>query len=148
MSQHVYNHQSNTRQGRIVLPADGDLSGITTPRLVKIVSDSGAPKIALPANIADETPYLLLEGGAAGESATVEPLTPEKQIRVEAKDAIAPGEIVVQAAIATGDHGKIRKLPSGAGTYIRVGIAEETIAAGQFGLIRPTGYGIPIVVSG
>lgn len=145
---HVYHHQSDTIEGRLVLPASSDLSAITAPRLVALVSDSGVAKVDLPDALTDDLPYLLLEGAAADAGATVEPLSPDRQIRVEAKDAMAPGDIAVMADPSTAaDKGKVRKLPEAAGTYIQVGIAEATAAAGDWALIRPIGWGRRITVS-
>lgn len=137
--------QSNTIVGDIRVIAGEDLTGMEG-RLVKIASSSGTPVAKLPENIADYALYVLTEGGAAGERVTLRPLSPDRQVWVRLNSTCAPGDVLVLEAISGGNQGKLRKLPTGSGTYRGLAIAEETGADEQLVLCRPAMIG-NIVVS-
>jgi hypothetical protein len=130
--------QSNIIKGAFIAPANADLTGMED-RLVKPVNDSGTLEISLPAANTDECPYVLTEGGEAGDDVTVEPFTADRQFRIITKDALVPGTRLCLADVATAaDKGKVRALPTAAGTYRVFAVAEATAAAGSLALIRKT----------
>jgi hypothetical protein len=130
--------QSNIQKGPIRLPANADLTGMED-RMVKIVSDSGVAEVSLPAANTDECPHICLVGAAAGALVDIEPVTPEKQFRCITKDALVPGTRVCLADVATAaDKGKVRALPTAAGTYRVFATAEASAGAGSLALLRKT----------
>lgn len=135
--------QSNVQHGPLVLPAYEDLTG-REGRLVKIVSDSGAAKVALPSDDADRCLYLLLEGAEAGESVALEPLTPAKQFRVKFSGTCVPGDRFTLAdSTQDAKRGCAAKLEgSSAGSYFVFGIAEESAVDGQLVKFRPCIEGV------
>ena len=137
--------QSNTKVGDILLPSNADLEG-KEGYLAKIVSDSGVAEAALPAAITDYTPFVIIDGGTeAGERVQLRPLEPGRNVRVVLKDTCAPGDVLVLAAIAGSDAGKVRKLPTAGGTYRGIGIAEETGVDTQLVRMRPMQIGNIVV---
>jgi hypothetical protein len=128
--------QSNTRQGPIQLLANETLTGMEG-RLVKLVSDSGTPKVALPDAVTDLALYLLLVGAAAGALVTIQALDADRQVRVRLNGTVAPGARVKLEAINGSNDGKVATSGTAAGVYFSPGIAEETGADEQLVLIRP-----------
>ena len=126
--------QSNTRKGIITLPAKGDLTG-KEAHLVKIVNDGGVAKASLPAAALDVANYVVLEGGADGEMASIQPLASDQQVRIVAKTAtLVAGDKVV--GYASGAAGQLTKYASG--DAFVAGIVEEKCGgAGHQLLIRP-----------
>ena len=54
------------------------------------------------------------------------------------KGTCNPGDVLVLADVATAaDKGKVRTLPTAAGTYRGLGIAEQVGVDGQLVLVRP-----------
>ena len=139
------NTQTNVQRGPVVRPASETLTDLEG-RLVLIVNDSGAPKLALPNAIGDYAFLLLTEGAASGVNATAIPLEAAQQVRIRLSGTCVPGDVLVLAAINGTTDGMVRKLPAAAGTYRGLAIAEETGADGQLVLARPSPIG-NIVVS-
>lgn len=134
--------QTNTRIGDIPVTAGENLTGMED-RLVKIASDSGSPVALLPAANADLALFLVIEGAAADKTAALRPLEAQRNVRVPLKGTCNPGDVLVLADTGTAaDKGKVRALPTAAGTYRGLLIAEEAGVDGQLVLARPaTGIG-------
>lgn len=136
--------QSNTQAGKIK----------RTTGAASLVGKEGylclllAGLVTLPAAITDVTPFIVDEGGAAGEPSSIDPLSPDRQYRVKGKGVIEPGAAIVLAAIAGADAGKVRQLPVAAGTYRVIARCEEEedTADGQSVLLRPSFEGNVVVV--
>jgi hypothetical protein len=131
----VDNIQSNTKTGRIRVIA-GDTLTSKEGFLVKIANSSGTPKAYLPGALTDVANYVVIEGAAAGSYVTIEPLTPDRQVRVVANStSFVAGDKVV--AYASSHEGKATEYAGSSPAFI-VGIAEESGAtAGAYLLIRP-----------
>ena len=133
--------QSNTRAGDIRVLAGEGLSGLEG-RLVKLTHDGGVAEVTLPAANGDYALYVLVEGGADAALVSVRPVQADRNVRVALKGTCNPGDALVLADTATaGDRGKVRALPSAAGTYRVLGIAEEAGVDGQLVLVRPAMLG-------
>lgn len=128
--------QTNIKIGQIVLPAKEDLTG-KEGLLVTVVSDAEIAKFALPDAITDLALYVLTDGGGAGAKVAALPLSPDRNVRVRLKGKCAPGDVLVLAAIDGTDDGKVRALPTAAGTYRGLFIAEESGVDGQLIKARP-----------
>lgn len=139
----MFPSQTNTTPGDIVFPAGEDLS-LKEGYLAVLTHDTGAPEIKLPTAITDLANLIVVDPGADTEDVTVMPLTPGKQARVKLKGTCNPGDQLVLAAIAGSDAGMVRALPSGAGDYTVLAIAEEKGVDGQ--LVKLRGIG-PITVT-
>lgn len=138
--------QSNVQEGDIVLLANEDLQG-KEDYLVKIVNDSGTAKFALPDAITDYALFLVTDGGDEDELTYARPLEPGRNVRLKMEGTCNPGDVLVLAAIAGSDAGMVRALPSSAGTYRGLAIAEEIAVDGQLVKARPALIG-NITVSG
>jgi hypothetical protein len=134
--------QTNTRTGDIPVAAGDDLTSMED-RLVKLANSSGSPVASLPAANGDLALFLVVEGAAAGKTATLRPLNPDRNVRALLKGTCNPGDTLVLADVGTAaDKGKVRALPAAAGTYRGLLIAEEAGVDGQLVLARPaTGIG-------
>lgn len=129
--------QSNTRVGDFRVLAGESLAGMVG-RLVKLTHDTGVPEVKLPESNDDYALYVVLEGGADAALAAVRPIEAGRTVRVTLKGACNPGDVLVLADVTTAaDKGKVRTLPTAAGTYRGLGIAEEAGVDGQLVLIRP-----------
>lgn len=131
------NPQSNTQAGAIVIASGEDLS-TKAGYLVEIRNNSGVAQAYLPDSINDYAFYQVIDGGSAsGDNVTLLPLHQSRNFRVVLKGAINPGEILSLAdPTTTADKGKLRKVPSAAGTYRVLAIAEEAGVDGQAVLVR------------
>jgi hypothetical protein len=134
--------QSNTHEGDLLLSAGEDLSTYADV-LVALYNSSGLPVVTRPAANNDYAAYLLIFGATPNGHATVRPLSPQRSVRVIAKGAGNPGDLLVLADGVTtaADKGKVRSkstLTTGSGTYRLVGIAEEAFVDGQLVKMRPT----------
>ena len=127
--------QSNTQVGDLPFVAGLDLTEMGG-RLVKIDSASGKPVVVLPEAETDLTPFVLTEGGAAGALVTVRPLEAGRNVRLVLDGTCEPGDVLVAMV-----GGKVQALPTDAGTYRPVAVAEEAGAAGQWVLGRPLAIG-------
>ncbi len=137
--------QSNTHEGDILITANEDLSSYADV-LVAPYNSSGSLVVTRPAANNDYAVYLLVYGAASGGKATVRPLNPNRTMRVAAKGAGNPGDLLVLADGVTtaADKGKVRKVPATSGTYRLVGIAEEAFVDGQLVRIRPTSGSVTV----
>jgi hypothetical protein len=134
--------QSNTNQGDILVTANEDLSALADV-LVAPYNNSGSLVVTRPAANNDYALYVLVYGAPVGGKATVRPLHPDRTVRIVAKGAGNPGDLLVLADGVTtaADKGKVRSkatLTAGSGTYRLVGIAEEAFVDGQLVRTRPT----------
>jgi hypothetical protein len=132
---------TNTKRGPIQVIAAEDLSGLEG-RLAKLTNASGVLKAALPTAIGDYALFLIVEGAAAGGNATLAPLEPGAQVRVRLNGTCDPAAVLVLADPGTAaDKGKARTLPTAAGTYRGLLIAEEAGVDEQLVLARPAMLG-------
>ncbi len=134
--------QSNTQEGDLLLSAGEDLSTYADV-LVALYNSNSLPVVTRPAANNDYAVYVLLYGATPGANATVRPLNPGRSVRVVAKGAGNPGDLLVLADGVTtaADKGKVRSkatLTAGSGAYRLVGIAEEAFVDGQLVKLRPT----------
>ncbi len=131
--------QSNTIEGDLLLTTGEDLSTYADV-LVAPYNSTGQLVVTRPAANNDYAVYVLVYGAASGGKATVRPLSPTRTVRVVAKGAGNPGDLLSLADGVTtaADKGKARKVPSTSGTYRLVGIAEEAFVDGQLVRMRPT----------
>lgn len=131
--------QSNTQVGQIVLPAASDLTGMEG-RLVGIIEVYNQARLNLQNNETNQNPlFVVVDGGAEGKSTAALPLSPDRNVRVRLEGACAAGAILVCSSVAGPHIGKVRELPTSAGTYVAVGIAEEPGIDEQLVKLRPTG---------
>ncbi len=133
--------QSNTRVGQFQVLAGEDLAG-KQDRLVKLTHDTGVAEVLLPSANSDHAVYLLIEGGADGTRVSVQPMQAERNVRLVLKGTCNPGDVLVLADVGTAaDRGKVRVLPTEAGTYRGLAVAEEAGVDGQLVLARPASLG-------
>ena len=132
--------QSNTRVGDIRVLAGEALTGMEG-RLVKLTHDTGVPEVKLPAAITDYAVYAVIEGGADAALVSVRPIQAERNVRLVLSGTCNPGDVLVLAAIAGSDAGKVRALPTAGGTYRGLAIAEQAGVDGQLVLARPAMLG-------
>ncbi len=133
--------QTNVKNGQIVLLAAEDMDSKQS-HLVKIVNQSGTPAAQLPDSIDDLAFYVVIDGGASGENVAVAPLTPDQNVRVVLKGTCNPGDTLVLATPDGTDDGKVRVLPTDAGSYRGLMIAEEAGIDGQLIKARPAPLGV------
>src|SRR5579871_4202088 len=134
--------QSNTKEGDLLIVANEDLSQLADV-LVAPYNNAGQLVVTRPAANNDPAIYLLLYGATPGLPATVRPMSPQRSVRVTAKGAGSPGDLLVLAdgVAVPADKGKVRSkstLTAGSGTYRLVAIAEEAFVDGQLVKCRPT----------
>lgn len=131
--------QSNTHEGDILVTANENLSTYADV-LVAPYNSAGQLVVTRPAANNDYAVYVLVYGAPQGGKATVRPLNPDRTVRVVAKGAGNPGDLLSLADGVTtpADAGKVRKCPTASGTYRLVGIAEEAFVDGQLVRMRPT----------
>ena len=98
--------QTNVQIGQIVLPANEDLTG-KEGLLVKIVSDSGAAKVALPDAVTDLALFVLIDGDEADGSVAIQPLSPDRNIRVRLNGTCVPGDVLVLETPDGTNDGKV-----------------------------------------
>lgn len=131
--------QNNVRSGRFVVNAAEDLTGMED-RLVELTYSGSTPEVRLPTSNTARGLYVLIEGGEADTNVTVEPLNPDREVRLVAKGTGNPGDSVCLADVATAaDKGKVRALPAAAATYRVFGILKAACADGDLALVSPNG---------
>jgi hypothetical protein len=137
--------QSNTNRGTVSERVAGeDLSAFGVGaanggdvRLVKLANSGGESVVLLPEANDDDTLYLLIGGNTIGLPVAIDPLDPGQNQRATLKSTCVCGDDLVLADVATAaDKGKLRKLPTVAGTYRVIGTAEESGVDGQQVLFR------------
>jgi hypothetical protein len=139
-------NQTNTQQGDWQPIANSNLNGLA-PRLVKLVNNAASGVIAadVPAADTDIVTNLLVDDGApdssadtTGQPVTVRPILTHSQLRVTAKGAITPGDLLVLADPSViADKGKLRTLPAAAGTYTVRGQALDAAIDGSLVKFHP-----------
>jgi len=134
--------QSNTHDGDLLLTAGEDLSTFADV-LVAPYNSSGQIVVTRPAANNDYALYVLVYGAPPAGKATVRPLDPQRTVRITAKGAGNPGDLLVLADGVTtaADKGKVRSkagLTAGSGAYRLIGVAEEAFVDGQLVRVRPT----------
>lgn len=129
--------QTNIQPGEVVFTAKEDLTG-KEARLVVLVNDSGAAKVRLPDAITDLAFYVVTDvNGVAGGPVSVIPLSTCGNVRVALSGTCVPGDVLVLATPDGTVDGMVTKIPTTAGNYRAVGIAEETGVDGQHVRMRP-----------
>lgn len=129
--------QTNVQPGELVFTAKTDLDG-KEGHLVKIVNDSGKATVGLPSAVTDNVLFVLTDCyPGAGNRVSCLPLSPSYNIRVWLDGTCVPGDVLVLHASDGTPTGKVTKLPSTAGNYRKVGIAEEAGVDGQLIRLRP-----------
>lgn len=138
--------QTNIQHGQIVIMANEDLAE-KQGHLVKIVNNGGLPAAALPDSIDDLALYVVIDGDAAGGWVAVQPLSPDKNIRVVIKGACGPGDALSLANPDGTDDGKVRVIPADPGSYRGLLVAEEAGVDGQLIKARPAPLGLITVTA-
>ena len=137
--------QSNVKSGAIRVLAGEDLSD-KEGYLVKMTHASGVPEVVLPTANGDDALYVVEDDGEDAEFVDVSPLTPDRQVRIKLEGTCSPGDRLVLADVATpADKGMVRKIPTAAGTYRVLAVAEEAGVDGQLVLARPAHLGLVTV---
>lgn len=136
MSAKLLEAQTNTKRGSRPINSGEALTDMEA-RLVMLADGGSVEEVVLPNAVTDICPFVVTEGAAEDKNSTVLPLVGDQQIRILAKGTGSAGDILVLAAIAGGDDGKVRAIPATAGQYFSPGIAEEDFVDGQFVLVRP-----------
>ena len=114
--------------------------------LVVLTHDDGVPEVKLPADNGDFALYAVIDGGEDAGNVDVQPLEAGANVRLTLTGTCNPGDVLVLADTATAaDKGKVRALPTAAGTYRGLAIAEETGVDGQYVLCRPALIGLVTV---
>ena len=132
--------QTNIQIGQIVLPAIEDLTG-KEGLLVKVVNDSGVAKFALPDAAADLALYVLTSGDEAGKNVSALPLSPDRNVRLRLNGTCVPGDVLVLETPNGTNDGKVKALPTAAGTYRGIAIAEQSGVDEQLVKARPAMIG-------
>jgi len=140
--------QSNTRRGDRLIQAGIDLRGMEgcVVMLGCTQTEPHTPIVLPPATSIDAPLYVILEGAAAGELASVRPLTPARNVRLKLAYGCNPGEALI-ANINDGRDGTVVAFtPNGAvGTFRGIAIAEEAGTDGQLILARPAPIGLLVI---
>ena len=135
--------QSNTRVGDIRVKAGGDLTG-KSGYLAKI-TDVFGPAVDLVKFTGERPLYVVIEGVAPPQFASVRPLDPGRNVRLALVGTCDPGNTLVAMVEAEANNGKVQALPVAAGTYFGVAVAEEAGVDGQLVLARPAMIGNIVV---
>lgn len=136
---------SNTQSSLLSVNSTATLVG-KEGYLVVLASSSGKATAAVPAAITDNAVCVVEDGGAAGEQSTIRPIFNGGSVRVKAKGTGSAGVRLVNADPATAaDAGKLRAIPSAAGTYAVVGLALEDFVDGQLVNILPVHIGNVVI---
>ena len=137
--------QSNTRVGDIRMKAGNDLTS-KAGQLVRLSNDNGTANVKSPGGIAELALYVVIEGGVTASRVSVRPLDPGRNVRLVLSGTCVPGDVLVLAdCTLEADRGKVRALPTAAGTYRGLALAEESGVDGQLILARPAMIGNIVV---
>lgn len=128
--------QSNTQQGIIVLESASNLTGMEG-RLATITNSAGKARFGLVNAPSPTNAFVIVDGDAIGKTTAALPLSPDRNVRIRLQGTCEPGDVMVTSSTSTGNAGKVRKLPTAAGTYPVIGIAEESGVEDQLVKIRP-----------
>lgn len=121
---------NNTRQGPFPATAGEDLSA-KLGLLAVLTNSSGSPVAKLPDAVTDRAVLQITKAAASGALVTLDPLTPDRPVRIPLDGTCVTGDRLALAAIDGTKDGKVRKLPTAAGTYFSPGFARESGADGQ-----------------
>lgn len=125
------NRQNDTRIGILSLIVATTTLVDKEGTLAKLSSTGITP----PTATSDLALYLVLEGAAVGAQATVEPLSPDRNVRVRLNGTCAKGDTLVLDS--GGNLGKVCTRGSLTGKLFSPGIAEEDGVDEQLVLMRP-----------
>ena len=128
--------QSNTQKGTRSYNSGIALVGLEG-RLVKVVDGGSIAELLLPEAVSDVALFVVVDGGAIDTESQVIPLVPGDEIRIRAKGTGSAGAVLVQAAIAGDDAGKVRTQPATEGVYFSPGTAAEDFVDGQLVKVNP-----------
>jgi hypothetical protein len=131
--------QHDTQSGNKPFLAQG---AIARSALIKLVNAAGKPAVAQVSAIGDIPAFYSAEAAANGDYVDATPLTPERNHRLPLVGACNPAAILVSDGA-----GKVQALPAAAGTYVRIGLAEEAGVDGQLVLVRPHLTGLLMTVT-
>lgn len=106
-------------------------------RLAKIVDGGSIPEALLPTAVTDVCQFVIDDGGAEDTPSGLLPLTPGYERRALAKGTGSAGDVLVLAAIAGADIGKVRAQPATPGAYFSPGTAGEDFVDGQLVRFNP-----------
>ena len=126
--------QSNTQEGAIVLESGNGLKG-KEGFLVTIDNASGKPKFFL-AGATPKSLFVVIDGDDLEKTSAALPLSPDRSVRIKLSGTCEPGDVLV-TALPGSSSGMVRKLPTTAGIYSVVGIAEESGVHNQLVKVRP-----------
>ena len=129
--------QSNTQQGIIVLESASNLTGMEG-RLATITNIGGKAKFAQINAPSPTNAFVVIDGDAIGKTTAAMPLSPDRSVRILLQGTCEPGDVLVTSDVSAGGGGQVRKLPTDAGTYPVIGIAEESGVNNQLVKVRPT----------
>lgn len=129
--------QTNVQHGEKVFAAMADLDG-KEGYLVKLAGPNAHPAVNLPASATDVVQFVLTDcNKGIGAHVSALPLSPDWNVRVWLTGTCSIGDRLVLDPNDGTPNGKVTKLPSTAGNYRVVGIAEENGVDGQCVLLRP-----------
>ena len=140
------NRQNNTLLG--ILPLICAASLIDKEGTLVMLGSTG---LTPPTAASDLALYLVLEGAALGGDASVQALSPERNVRIRVNGTGSKGDVLVLAT--GGDLGKVTAYAAQTGVLFSPGIAEEDFEDEQMVLVRPlprflTVEGDPIAFAG
>ncbi|PAW76814.1 MAG: hypothetical protein B9S32_13835 [Verrucomicrobia bacterium Tous-C9LFEB] len=112
--------------------------------LVEVRDASGTANAYLPNAITDLTFFVVTSGGSgSGTSVTLRPFDASQPQYAYLKGTCVPGDQLVLADTATSaDKGKLRKIPSAAGSYRVIAVALESGSDGQLIRVLPVPVGV------
>ncbi len=137
--------QSNTQVGDIRVKAFADLTK-KQGYLAKI-TDVWGPAADIVKFIGERPLYVVVEGALPGGFASLRPLDPGRNVRLVLSGTCNPGSTLVAVVESMMCNGCVMAVPTEAGTYMGVAVAEEAGIDGQLVLARPAMIG-EIVVAG
>lgn len=122
--------QTNTQEGLVKLLVSTATLVDKEGYLAKLVNGTGKATVEL-CGAADIAQFVIEEGAAVGEYATLQPLYAGRNVRVVCATTISGG-----VKVAPSSAGKIQAAVSGQHV---IGILEEDAVNTQYALVRPTG---------
>jgi hypothetical protein len=138
--------QSNVNPGPDLRALAGENLTNMEGRVVRLTHDAGKPELKLPDDVADQCPYVLIDGGADGELVTARRITAVPQFRAILLGTCNPGDRMTLAGPDGTHDGKVAALGAVADTYYVFAKAEEAGVAGQLVLMTPHVEGQVVVV--
>lgn len=132
--------QTNTQTGELVFNSSESLEG-KEGYLATLINTGGVAELALPNSEQDLVPYVITDGADEDENTAVLPLSPDKNVRLKLDGTCPPGATLVLAEIDGTHDGMVRNLPTAAGVYRAIAIAEEAGVDEQLVKARPANIG-------